>query len=544
MKKIFLAASILFSGIYLIGCQSDIAYDRLEGDKTNNLDTTTINEKAKDTVGIELFVSDKYLMLDNKEERFLYYSAKAGMLAVNSVLLPESDNPALPPDSLAFNASFENPGFVSACRLADVSDGNFFYGYTTASVLNDTSVVLMGEKRVNEKYTNDYSDNYVITQKTGSGKYVYNNVFRYAPYGVQYLYDTNPSVGTDGKQTIMAKTNTGLIVGHYDAVADTVNWDHYPKAFEALNDSNKSGARFYQLTPPQIAYNSKFGFMMFMGSQLDQATTKPGYILSIDPSTGVITEALRDWAPKYTQGYISSIDSSLITDRIPLLSNVIIYTFEDDTFAADSMGGLPAGSMLMFGYNKDKIYQSFYRYKAGDKISDIKFELGFLANVEGTTTKHSPVNIIINPYTQKIEMVHATPFLMELYSMSVADFVKPYATMVDSVMVSNLQAGRKKWNRECILLDRDISIRGTGMYPLGGIINMQRTAYSSYMSTVEKVAIEPDMPVRPGVQRIFFCCGDEYPARVAVFELTRSLDTPTFATWVNNKRTYIEAQSY
>ena len=117
MKKIFLATSILLAGIYMVGCKSDIEYDRLNGDKTNNLDTTTINEKAKDTVGIELFVSDKYLILDNKEERFLYYSAKAGMLAVNSVLLPESDNPALPPDSLAFNASFENPGFVSACRL-------------------------------------------------------------------------------------------------------------------------------------------------------------------------------------------------------------------------------------------------------------------------------------------------------------------------------------------------------------------------------------------------------------------------------------------
>lgn len=535
MKKIFLVASILFAGIYMTGCQSDIAYDRLDGDKTNNLDTTTINEKAKDTAGIELFVSDKYLILDNKEERFLYYSAKAGMLAVNSVLLPESDNPALPPDSLLSNASFENPGFVAACRLADVSDENYFFGYTTASAVNDTSVIVMGEKRENEKYTNDYSDNYIITQKRGSGKYVYSNVFRYAPYGVQYLYDTNPSVGSDGKQTILAKTNTGLIVGHYDAAADTVNWDHYPKAFEALNDSNKAGARYYQLTPSQIAYNSKFGFMMFMGSQLDQATTKPGYILSIDPTTGKITEALRDWAPRYTQGYLETGTGALISDRIPLLSNVIIYTFEDDTFAADSMGGLPAGSMLMFGYNKDKIYQSYYRYKAGDKISDIKFELGFLANVEGTTSKHSPVNIIINPYTNKIEMVHATPFLMELYSMSVADFVKPY---------TNLIAGRKKWARECILLDRDISIRGTGMYPLGGIINMERSVYSSYMSTVEKVPVQQDVTLRPGVQRIFFCCGNEYPARVAVFELTRSLDTETFKTWVVNKRAYIDAQSY
>ncbi len=533
MKKIFLVASILFAGIYMTSCQSDIAYDRLEGDKTNNLDTTTINEKAKDTVGIELFVSDKYLILDGKEERFLYYSAKAGMLAVNSVLLPESDNPALPPDSLAFNASFENPGFVAACRLADVSDGNFFYGFTTSCAVNDSSVVLMGEKRVNEKYTNDYSDNYIVTQKRGTGKYVYSNVFRYAPYGVQYLYDTNPSVGSDGKQTIMAKTNTGLIVGHYDAAADTVNWDHYPKAFEALNDSNKAGARFYQLTPPQIAYNSKFGFMMFMGSQLDQATTKPGYILSIDQTTGVITEALRDWAPRYTQGYLETGTGALITDRIPLLSNVIIYTIEDDSFADDSLGGLPAGSMLMFGYNKDKIYQSYYRYKTGDQISDIKFELGYLANVEGTTNKHSPVNIIINPYTKRIEMVHSTPFLMELYSMSVTDFVN-----------TDLIAGRKRWTKECNLLDRDISIRGTGMYPLGGIINMDRTVYSSYMSTVEKSAVVPDVPLRPGVQRIFFCCGDEYPARVAVFELTRSLDTESFKTWVNNKRSYIEAQSY
>lgn len=533
MNKIFLCTLMLFAGIYMISCKSDIEYDRLAGDKTNNIDTTTINEKAKDTVGVELFVSDKYLILDDKEKRFLYYSAKAGMLAINSVLLPESDNPALPPDSVSFNSSFENPSFVSACRLADVSDGNYFYGYTTASALNDTSVVLMGEKRVNEKYTNDYSDNFIITQKSESGKYVYNNVFRYAPYGVQYLYDTNPSVGTDGKQTIIGKTSTGLIVGHYDVAADTVFWDHYPKAFEALNDSNKAGARYYQLAPPQIAYNSKFGFMMFMGSQLDLATTKPGYILSIDPSTGKITEALRDWAPKYTQGYLETGTGTLITDPIPLLSNVIIYTFEDDTFAADSMGGLPAGSMLMFGYNKDKIYQSYYRYKAGDKISDIKFALGYLASVEGTTTKHSPVNIIINPYTKRIEMVHSTPYLMELYSMSVSDFVN-----------TKLEAGRKKWTRECILLDRDISIRGTGMYPLGGIINMNRTPYSSYMSTVEKVDIQHDMPLRPGVQRIFFCCGDEYPARVAVFELTRSLDTETFKIWVNNKRTYIDSQSY
>lgn len=82
------------------------------------------------------------------------------------------------------------------------------------------------------------------------------------------------------------------------------------------------------------------------------------------------------------------------------------------------------------------------------------------------------------------------------------------------------------------------------MYPLGGVINMERTVYSSYMSTVEKVPVQYDVALRPGVQRIFFCCGNEYPARVAVFEMTRSLDTETFKTWVNNKRTYIDAQSY
>lgn len=547
MKKIFLYASLFFAG-FVVSCSSDI--DTEGSNEINNIDTTTINEKAKDTIGIELLVSDKYLILTSKEERFLYYAAKEGMMAINSVLLPEGDNPAMPHDSLETSAAFENPDFVSAARLADVSDGNYAFMYTVSGVLNDSIPVVMGQKLVNDKTSNDYSDNFVIFQKRNKerNKYVYSNVFRYAPYGVRFLYNDQPAMGTNGKDTVVAKVPTGLMVGVYDEANDSIMWENRKRAFVHLNDANASGSRYYQMLPPTITYSSKFGFLMFSGSQIDAASTKPGYIFKINPNAvdddQVVTEVAlksnqtggarvgKGWAPQLSKG-----GNNL--EELAKFENVVVYSVETDQLSRindkNEEVGLPKGSLIAFGMNKEKVYQTFYRYKEGDQVEDIRFEYAYQVNFDGTETKHSPVNVIVNPYNGRIELVHSTPYLMTLHSIDVEDLV---STKLNTI-------ARKEWTRECILLSRDISIRGNGMYPTGvNMISPDAMVFSPYMSTVEKIEQNNPNNLQPGVQRIFFCAGNEYPSRIGVFELVRTLDTKNFSKWVDSKRAFIEGQTY
>lgn len=547
MKRKYLYASLLLAGAF-VSCESDINTDG--SNEVNNIDTTTINDKAKDTIGVELLISDKYLILDDKEERFLYYAAQEGMMAVNSVLLPEGDNPAMPDKSEASSAAFENPDFVSAARLADVSDGNYAFMHTVTAALNDSFPVIMGEKRVNDKVTNDYSDNFVIYQKqdgTQRNKYVYNNVFRFAPYGIRFLYDNTPAVGSNGKDTLVAKVQTGLLVGVYEEANDTIIWTHHPKAFNHLNMANTGGTRFYQMIPPTITYSSKFGFLMFLGSQIDAATRKPGYILRVNPSATsedeMVTEVAlkkhqadsKGWAPQLTK------DNKVFED-MQRLENVVVYSVETDDLSKVEVvngieveKGLPKGSLIMFGMNKEKVFQAYYRYKEGDQVEDITFSTAYQVNFEGTQSKHSPINVIVNPLNKRLEVVHATPYLMTLYSLSAEEFASDTLSTI----------GRKEWKKEAVLLDRDISIRGNGLYPTGTqMVSPDALVFSSYMSNVEKMEHTNPSKLKPGVQRIFFCSGNEYPSRIGVFELVRSLDTEKLSTWITTKRAIIEGQTY
>lgn len=468
---------LIISG--LISCSKNEYTEIFPGE--NNLDSVS-SKLTIDTLGVHPFIGTKYLVLSRKEQRFLYYAKQNDIMTLKALALPECDNSSLDlyPEDIR-KAIFD-------CDLR-----NYFYGYASALDVNGKTLVI-AERRASEKFTNSRSDNFFLTvdeellSTDGDSIWQQTDFFKYAPYGNTML-NSYPIMGKTETGKIVVKSN-GLLIsdGEFD------NWVHYPHAFDSLLDKD------YEEHGPVITYSSIFGLFFGTGQYFEQKIDKiidnKGAIIAIDVDNGVAKEVIDSWVPQILK-YGSYID-------IEELSTPVFYSVEHSDLSDN------IGDIISFGISSDKVYQFVYNYKPGDTYDSIKFDIA-LTNIEGSLNRHSPVGINYNPVTKKFEIIHSSPYYLEIYSKS-----------PEEVLSNELNKyGEAEWKLEALLLNRDVTVRGQGMHPVGNIIDVEN-----------------------GVQKIYIFAGDEYPGRAGIFEITRLLDTEVLSEFIATRRQIISEQNY
>ncbi len=425
-----------------------------------------------DTVGVNPLLGDKYLVLSRKEQRLLYYAAESDMYTIAAIALPESDNMDLEniPDSIKD-------------VFMDCDQGNYFYGYPSA-IENNGKILVVAERRESEKFVNSKSDNFILTRNK-ENKWEQTDFFKYAPYGYEFI-DSRPMAGKTSSGQIVLK-GKGLLVSD----GNTDSWSHYPHAFDSLLDKG------FVDHGPTITYSSKFGLFFGTGQYIDKVLQQYGAIISVDPDKGVIELAKEKWVPQ-----IRRLDSTY--RDFAEIYTPSFYSIEHPDLSEN------IGDIAGFGIYKDNVYQFIYNYKQGDTFDSLKFEYA-LTNIKGSMNRHSPVGVCYNPVTKKIEMIHSSPYYLEIYSIEPNDLLSNKVNTYDVAL----------WKKEAIILNREVTVRGQGLFPVSSIIDEAN-----------------------GIQKIYIYAGDAYPARAGLFEVTRTLDTDALSKFVENRRNILAGQLF
>jgi hypothetical protein len=460
MKKI----DLLFITFVIFGLLSCSKTDIEElPNELNNLNPDGTS-KLSDTMGVHRFLGEKYLVLSTREQKLLYYALENEILSYKAIAIPEEDNINILklPDSIT--------GAIKDC-----DQGNFFYGYPSV-IESGGKLMVVGERRESEKFVNSKSDNIMLIENEDR-TWELTDFFKYAPYGNEFLGSIPMSGKTlDGKIVLKGK---GLLVSE----GDLGKWSHYPHAFDSV--LNKS----YVDHSPVFTTSSVFGMFFGTGQYIDKITKKYAAILSVDPLNGAVKEVVENWAPqlrKWTGTYYD----------IPEFHNPVFYSVEHNDLNGNK------GDIVAFAINKDKVFQFVYNYKQGDTFDSISFTYS-LTNITGSFSRHSPVGVEYNPVTERFEIIHSSPYYLEIYSMAPND-----------LLTSKLNSyGLSEWKKEAVILNREVTVRGQGMYPVSSIIDEKE-----------------------GVQKIYIFAGDEYPSRAGIFEVKRTLETGILSSFIESRR--------
>jgi hypothetical protein len=467
---------------FLIGfasCKSGTEFDGFADHSYNSLGKDSKLVINQDSLGMDPFLAEKYFDIDAKEHRLLLHANKNNLFTIKGIALPESDNQSK--DSL--------PVAIQKIMF-DCSYSNFFYGYPYAIKTNAGTLVAV-EKRTSETTTNSFSDNFFLTSASDSD-WVSTDFFKYAPFGLTW----------NGTRTLIGSTPDGKIVmkgkGLLISDGNFQSWKHYPYAFQDLVNSGK----IYKDYGAAITYSSKFGLFFGTGQSSHDTTATPpiemATLFSVDPDQGTVKIAKSRWMPK-----ILTADSTLV--YIALLEFPVFYSIEHPDLSAHQ------GDIIGFGIDNAKIYQFVYNYKPGDTFDSIRFNIALTNITTGSQIRQSPIEINYNPVTKRFEVLNAAPYTLDLWSISTDDLL---ASKVNRINIAT-------WTLEATLLNRAVSVRGQGLYPVSSIIDETNNT-----------------------QTIYFYAGQEYPARSGIFELKRTLNTPILSQFVNAYRAYLKATIY
>ncbi len=465
---------VTIAALLLISCgKSDLDFDKDDNFSQLGGDSTQI---IQDTVGIHPFLGNKYFVINAKEQRLLYYASQKSMYSFKAIGLPESDNVS----KSIYPQEIQDVMF-------DCSNNNVFLGYPASVEINGKPLIVV-ERRVSENAANEYSDGALLSLDSQS-KWQLTDFFKYAPYGNSFM-STKPMIGKADAGKIVIKANIGVLLSDDNGQ----HWTHNPKAYDALDASK------YLSLGANLVYCHKFGCMFFgTGHRKMPNDTVKSAIFEINTTTGEVSKTKHDWIPNMKRGDVDAVISEI---GGPVFY-VINGTKDPDLAAYD-------GYIIGFSVFKEKIYQFVYAYKPGDTWDDVKFSVA-QTTIQGSLSRQSPPGVVYNPVTKMFEMIHSIPYELSLYSISPSNLLN-----------NNLNVyGRAEWKKEASLLQRNITVRGQGMYPISSVIDTEK-----------------------GVQRVFIDMGDEYPGRSGIFELTRTLKTSELAGFVQKKRAFIASQLY
>ncbi len=487
----------------------DFAYDHNE----MTGDTLTV---YKDTTGVEYFAANKYLIVNRKENRVYYYLKQAGLLEIVPVILPEGDNTVQQEFSAALKASF-----------IPVINDNTWVGHPHGVMLENGNILLAAERRVNERLANAYSDNIFVTRNNAKQNLSVENFARYAPYGNNLINTSYPMIAKNNEGVIVVKAK-GMMVSEDDGAS----WTHYPNAFNAINNSGKTfitiGGALAALPTGEFVVATDHS--RNLGDPEMQPVT-PSRIIQLDPETGAASIMVENWLPKYRR-------SEKIWLELTSFSGITFY----DPVALGYTGA-PEGAIIGFGLEKNKVFTLLFlpgedgRVEnmpaltdyANTYIDDPETDLDdnnytfdyqsdiylFSTNIIGTALRHSGVGLIYNPMTNRFELIHSTPYTLDLWSIDAESLFDPATAWNPETFY------KMPWVKETDLVIRDISLRGYGMYPLTSYVDTQN----------QKI-------------HTFFDAGDEYPGRSGVFEMIRTLNTPVLVDSLAKRRKIANGQRY
>ena len=325
--------------------------------------------------------------------------------------------------------------------------GSYNIGWPVAAMVNST-IIVSTQRKLQLGQEDDKSGKGQLLIKSDDKGNTWNSVTEVQfiqPYG--YTVGNQSCIGTfDGK---FIQKGSGTLISENKGQ----NWSPYPRAFKFATQEE------YGTNGPRIHDHPEFGLIFFTGTGPDIDT---GSVFRSDDGT----------------------------------------TWEDVNWFADDMESLkcPApsalvlddGSILLVSSNGKNMVQYLYEFTDGDEFSDIQFTGQIIEDISTSSSSYDVPDLILNPVTERIEMLESNPTALLLWS------IDP----------DNLVAGGTDWEPETILMVRaGIS----SMHPAGSVIDMSEN-----------------------VQHIFLYMGGLYPDRNSIFRISRTLDTDILSEWINN----------
>ena len=206
--------------------------------------------------------------------------------------------------------------------------------------------------------------------------------------------------------------------------------------------------------------------------------------------------------PAFGLIFVTGTSASIGTGSVIRSDNGVLWEDSDWGIEGDDPVNCPGpsslvledGSILMVSSNGLQMVQYLYKYKAGDTYDGILFTADILFDISTSLSANDVPNLIYNPVSGKIEMMESNPGALILWSIDPKD----------------LMEGSIDWELETVLMKR------TGissMHPAGSVVDLDKQ-----------------------LQHIFLYMGGEYPDRNCIYKLSRSLDTKSLASWINEQR--------
>jgi len=332
---------------------------------------------------------------------------------------------------------------------AGYQPGSYNIGWPVATMVN-SSIIVSTQRKLLPGQVDDKSGKGQLLIRSDDRGNTWKNVTEVQfiqPYG--YTVGSKSCIGSfDGK---IIQKGSGTLISENNGQ----NWNPYPRAFKFASQEA------YGANGPKIHNHPEFGLIFFTGTASD-----------ID-----------------TGSVFRSVDGT---------------TWEDVNWSTDDMDGLdcPApsalvlndGSILMVSSDGNNMVQYLYEYSDGDEYSDIQFTGKTIEDINTALSSFDVPDLILNPVTERIEMLESNPTALLLWSIDPDDLI----------------AGGSDWELETILMNRNgIS----SMHPAGTVVD-----------------------VSENLQHIFLYMGGLYPDRNSIFRLSRTLDTESISDWINNYR--------
>ena len=485
---------------------SDLDY-KFEDDHNKIEDPNLIAQK--DTVGVDYFSGNKYLLLSRKENRVLYYLKQSNLLEIKPVLLPEGDNTA---------TEYFTDDLIKT--FTPIENDNRWIGNPFALYLGNNKLLMTVERRVDERANNSYSDNMFVTFQ-GSNIVKTENFAKYAPYG-------NPLVNPNGLVPMMATDGAGTILtlgkGLLASKNNGSSWTHYPEIFNDLNALNN---------PPLVGVGANISYIPSMGFILASnqlripadPALKPGQpsrILKITPE-GDASIYLNNWIPRYRR-------SERVWSEVNTLTNIIFY----DPVKL-GYNGAPQGAIVGFGQDKTNVYTivilpdsngdielpNMNDY-ANTSLDEDVYEFDYKSNIYlfateiiTSSSRASGINMIYNSTNGRFEIMQSSPYGIYLWSMPAADLFVPENGW------DYHKFYRMPWVKDCDMLVRSATFRSYGCHPVTSYVNEDTNTIHTFLDA-----------------------GNEYPARSGIFELIRTTNTKRMVDSLEKRRKIANGQPF